>query len=220
MSPLDVPPRSLLVVDDHPVMAIGITHVLASSGHLTVDAHATDSRGAIEFVEQRKFDGVLVDLSLDGEDGLALVQQLRARDPSLPIVVISVHDEHVFAEQALRAGANGYVMKREPPRKLIEQVDRALSGEYAFSPAIVRRILSRASSAIEQTDELDGLTPREHEVFTLIGEGLGTRSIADRLRISGKTVESHRINIRRKLGLASSEELLRLAMRRARERSL
>jgi DNA-binding NarL/FixJ family response regulator len=209
------PPKRLLVVDDHPMMRTGLAQLIDSEGDLKVCAEADNAGQALNAVAKQKFDLALVDISLPDKNGLELIKDLRTLSPSLPILVVSMHDEILYAERVLRAGARGYIMKQEGGLKFLQAIRQVLAGQVFVSEKMSARILENISGAASQTSisPVRRLSDREFEVFQLIGQGVRTSDIATRLHLSVKTVEVHRANIKQKLGLATGTELVRFAVR-------
>jgi DNA-binding NarL/FixJ family response regulator len=209
------PSRRLLIVDDHPMMRSGLVQLIDNEEDLKVFAEADNARQALNAVDKQKFDLALVDISLPDKNGLELIKDIRALRPELPILVVSMHDELIYAERALRAGARGYIMKQEGGEKFLQAIRQVLAGKVFVSEKMSARILENFSGAPAEisTTPVQQLSDREFEVFQLIGQGIGTREIAARLRLSIKTVEAHRKSIKKKLRLATATELLRYAVR-------
>ncbi len=207
--------RRVLIVDDHPMMRTGLAQLIDNEPDLRVSAEADTAGQAIDLVSRQKFDLVLLDISLPDKNGLELIKDLRALKPELPLLVVSMHDEMIYAERALRAGARGYIMKQEGGQKFLTAIRQVLAGRVYVSEKMSARILENFSGAPAQNSgsPVKGLSDREFEVFQLIGEGIGTRDIAGRLHLSVKTVEVHRANIKEKLGLATATELVHYAVR-------
>ena len=204
--------RRILIVDDHPVVRFGLAAVIAREPDLEVCGEAADIRDALLQVQQLRPDVAVVDISLDGENGIELIQTIKAQQPDVRILVSSMHDEDQYAEPSLRAGAMGYLHKRESLAKIVEAVRHILRGELYLSPAISNRLLQRAiGGASSRQDPAERLSPRELEVYQLIGQGLTTHQIADKLALSPKTVETHRKKIKAKLNLPNSSQLSRSA---------
>jgi len=205
--------RRILIVDDHPVVREGLVRQINREADLAVCAEAGNASQALSAAEQAKPDLVLVDINLPGRSGLELIRDLRAMAPGLPVLVLSMHDESVFAERVLRAGGRGYISKQVGGDKLVEAIRRVLAGQIYVSERVSTRLLdslsgkhpARTASPVEQ------LTDRELEVFTL-GQAKETKEIARRLNMSVKTVEAHRAAIKRKLKLATGPELTRHAV--------
>ncbi len=209
------PAKRLLIVDDHPMMRNGLAQLIDSEGDLKVLAQADNARQAIEIVSKQKFDLALLDISLPDKNGLELMKDLRALQPDLPILIVSMHDELVYAERVLRGGGRGYIMKQEGGEKFIRAIRQVLAGQIYVSEKMSSRILEIFSGRKSQTESspVGKLTDREFEVFQLIGQGVSTREIAEQLHLSVKTVEVHRANIKEKLALKTAIELVRYAVR-------
>ncbi|MEO7167056.1 MAG: response regulator transcription factor [Spartobacteria bacterium] len=205
--------RSILLVDDHPLFRKGMMQLLDSQTDLQVMAEADNSGTALNAIRSRSFDLAIVDVGLrGGANGIELTKSIKAELPELPVLVVSMHDESLYAERALRAGARGYVMKREALDSILSAVRSVINGEIYISPTMTKRMLfdhiqgnGAARSAV------DRLTDRELEVFQLIGEGRDMHQIAGELHLSKKTVEAHRANIKEKLGVPSAREVVRYA---------
>jgi DNA-binding NarL/FixJ family response regulator len=204
----------ILLVEDHPLMREGIQQRINHEPDLMVCAQASNAHEAIAAIERFNPELAVVDISLPGRDGIDLTKDIRTRFPDLIVIVLSLHDESLYAERALRAGARGYIMKSEPPENLIAAIRRALAGEIAVGNGTVNRLLSRVTGAIRSKWELplDTLSDRELEIFRLIGAGYQRSHIAAELNLSVKTIESHRANIRKKLGLLNATQLLQKAV--------
>jgi len=206
-------PRRILVVDDHALFRVGLVRTIGQESDLSVCGEATDGLEALQQIPRLKPDLVIVDISLEGMSGLDLTKSIRGRFPEMRLLVLSMHKEALYAERALRAGANGYVMKRENGRTLVAAIRQVLSGQNYLSDELKRRIEDQVpDQKYEGVSPIDRLSDRELEVFQLIGQGYGTRQIADELHVSGKTVETHRENIRAKLNLDSTFELVQRAI--------
>lgn len=210
------PPRQwVLIVDDHPFLRMGLSEALADEPGLGVSGAVATAEEALKAVEKLRPDVVVADLNLPGKSGLELIKDLVTLYPGLPIIVLSMHDEVIYAERCLRAGARGYLMKSEGPEKLAPAIRHVLAGGIHVSATTSVRILNAFSGTREREREpaLSRLTDREFDVFQSIGRGLATKEIADRLHISPKTIETHRMHIKRKLGLATAAELVSYAVR-------
>lgn len=208
-----VPPggkRRILIVDDHPLLRDGLAKVINQQADLMVCGEAGDARAALACVAACRPDAAIVDLSLNESNGLELIKDFQARHPRLAILVLSMHHENLYAERAIRAGARGYVMKREPVSEVLAALRKVLDGHLALSENMVSRLLvtTRQGRDSSSASPADLLSDRELEVFRLLGEGSSTRQIAARLNVSGSTVESHRASIKQKLGLAGATELV------------
>ena len=208
-------PQRILIVDDHPMMRTGLAQLIDSEGDLKVSAEADNAGQAITAVAKHKFDLALVDISLPDKNGLELIKDLRTLNPELPILVVSMHDEMIYAERVLRAGARGYIMKQEGGQKFLPAIRRVLAGQIFVSEKMSARVLESLSGNVTEStaSPVRRLSDREFEVFQLISQGLSTSDIATRLHLSVKTVEVHRANIKQKLNLTTATELVRYAVR-------
>ncbi|MHB1561863.1 MAG: response regulator [Isosphaeraceae bacterium] len=205
----------VVVVDDHPVVREGLALLIAAQPDMEISGQAADVIEACRLVETDPPDVLVVDISLAGISGIELIKRIRTSCPSVRMLVSSIHDEGVYAERVLKAGALGYVNKREATRTIIEAIRRVRQGNVFLSQQMSDRLLSRAvgskGTAFPSTS-VDVLSDRELEVYESIGRGEATRDIAARLHLSTKTVETYRERIRKKLGLDSGTELTRCAM--------
>ena len=201
--------RNVLIVDDHPLLRDGLAKVINQQPDLAVCGEAADARAGLAAAAKLRPDVVIADLTMDEGNGLDLIKDLHLRQPGLPVLVLSMHHENLYAERAVRAGARGYVMKREPVAAVLAALRKVLAGQMALSEEIVLRMLdapARARKAAASPAEV--LSDRELEVFRLLGQGSGTRQIAEKLRLATSTVESYRAGIKQKLGLARATELV------------
>jgi DNA-binding NarL/FixJ family response regulator len=203
------------VVDDHPIVRQGLVQLVGNEPDLEVAGQSEDAYAALRAMRAAKPDVALVDISLKDADGLELLKELKAQGAEFPVLILSMHDEALYAERALRAGAKGYVMKQEAPEVLLGAIRQVLSGEIYVSPRMGATLLQRmvGSKGATAASPMERLTDRELEVFRLIGAGQTVKQIADKLCLSGKTVEAHREHIKEKLNLKTSAELLRFAIR-------
>jgi DNA-binding NarL/FixJ family response regulator len=206
--------RKVLVVDDHPIVREGLTQMINREPDLAVCGAVEDMQGAVHFIDSLRPDILIVDISLNGPDGLDLLKYIRARDPALPILILSMHDEALYAERALRAGANGYIMKQEATDNVLIALRRILNREVYVSQRIANRMLRQFVGGTTNLahSSLDGLSDRELEVLRLIGRGHSTRQIAEELHLSVKTVESYQAHLKEKLSLKNSRELVQYAV--------
>ena len=206
--------RRILLVDDHPLMRHGLAQLIAQQHDLLVCDETGSAEEALDLVRTLRPDLVLVDVTLPGKPGLELIKDLTTMFPEIAVLVFSVHEESLYAERALRAGARGYLMKSIGGEELLRAIRHVLAGKVYLSPDLSDRILDSLSGNLRRpAGVLSVLSDREFEVFRLVGEGLPTREIGMRLPISGKTVETHRLRIREKLGLTSPSELTKYAVR-------
>ena len=205
----------VLLVDDHPIIRHGVAALIQSEADLEVCAEADTPHGALEAVAQHKPDVVLADLSFEGLSGIELIKDFKVRHPNLPVLILSMHDESFYAERVLRAGAMGYIMKQEASEQVVNALRRVLSGQIYLSQKMCTRLLNSVfdNKATDRESPIETLSDRELEVFELIGQGLATRQIAQKLHLSVKTIESHRAHVKSKLGLKTSTELVQAAIR-------
>ena len=201
--------QSILLVDDHPIVRRGLRQLFESQPDFTVCGEAEDIASALDAVARLKPDLALVDLSLKGRSGLELTRQLQAHHPSLPVLILSLHDEKLYGERALRAGARGYVMKRRADDEILHAARQVLAGHRYISPAVQQQLNGALG---EKAAAVSTLTDREFEVLVLIGQGYAPRHIADQLSLSVSTVEVYRQHLKEKLGLGSATELRRYAI--------
>src|ERR1700728_1704519 len=204
----------VFLIDDHPIVRQGLALFIDREPDLMVCGEADGAASAPQAIRDSMPDFIVLDISLDGPDGLDLLKTLRVTYPNLPVLVLSMHDESIYAERALRAGANGYIMKQEATEKVLVALRRILSGEIYVSDKIANSMLQhyvRGANPSEHSSIAE-LTDRELEVFRLIGEGHGTRQIAEALHLSVKTVESYQAHIKEKLSLRSARELVQHAI--------
>lgn len=206
--------RRVLIVDDHPVVRQGLRAVIDRTPDLAVCGEAQTIHDALQCVEQLQPDVVAVDISLGGLSGIDLIKDIRIRYPRLPVLTLSVHDEGVYAERALHAGANGYITKSEGPENVLKALRTVLAGQVFLSDQMSSQMLSKMAGRKGDVGGLsvDLLSNRELQVYEQIGRGMSTRDIADTLHLSIKTVESHRANIKEKLQISSATELLQHAI--------
>ena len=205
--------RAVLIVDDHPLFRKGVVQLLNEEPDIEVRAQAGNSNEALDAIRRHQLDLAVVDITLEGSmNGIELMKSIRAEQPRLPVLILSMHDETLYAERALRAGARGYVMKREALDQFITAVRTVLEGEIFISPLMSNRLIYDHIHGGEYTrSPIDRLSDRELEVLQLIGKGHDVRDIAKGLRLSAKTVEAHRAHIKEKLNLANAREVTRFA---------
>ncbi|MBW3540652.1 MAG: response regulator transcription factor [Planctomycetes bacterium] len=221
----DVPehrqPAHVLLVDDHPIVRRGLRELIDAQADLAVCGEAEGGTQALRQIDELKPDVILIDISLKDSNGLELIKQVKAREISPRMLVVSMHSESLFAERALRAGAGGYVSKDAPAAEILGAIRMVLAGKVAISPSLSERLLTRLVGADGQAaeDPVMSLSDRELEVFQLIGQALTTKAIAGRLHLSPKTVETYRENIKTKLSLANANELTQRAVQWVMENS-
>jgi DNA-binding NarL/FixJ family response regulator len=206
--------KKVLLVDDHEIMRQGLEQLLCQEDDLTVCGQAEDIPGAMDCIRKLSPDVVIADISLKGGSGLDLIKDIQVHWPNLPVLVLSMHDELIYAERVLRAGAKGYVSKSEVSTRVVEGVREVLAGGLYISDAVSRKLLrGLVGKDPGPASPVDALSDREFEVFELIGQGMQMRDIAARLHLSVKTVEAHREHIKKKFDLDSANELLTYAVR-------
>ncbi len=203
--------RRVFIVDDHPIVRQGLTQLISQENDLEVVGEANDARTAIEAISRRAPDVVIVDLMLKNSSGIELIKEIKAGRPDVRILVVSMHDEAVYAERALRAGALGYIMKQQATNEVLIALRKVLADEVYVSKEVVSRMLRRIVGG-GPSDGIDRLSDRELEVFQWIGHGLSVSEIAEKLKVSPKTIETYRAHIKEKLGLASATDVLRVAV--------
>jgi DNA-binding NarL/FixJ family response regulator len=227
MRPVDIHPvrltsetevnrKRVLIVDDHPMTRSGLVHLINHQLDLEVCGDVENAAEALEALTTCKPDLALVDVKLPDKSGLELIKDIKALCPELPVLVFSMHDESLYAERVLRAGARGYITKREGGQKLMQAIRHVVSGNIYLSERMSGRILELFSGRRRPEGEhssIQQLSDREFEVFELIGAGLSTHEIARKLHLSTKTVQAHRANIKRKLKVKTASELVSYAAR-------
>jgi DNA-binding NarL/FixJ family response regulator len=206
--------KRILLVDDHPVTRHGLKTLIDQQLGLVVCGEGESAAQALQLFEELQPDLAVVDIALRSSNGIELTKQLKAMSASFPVLIVSMHDEVLYAERAIRAGAMGYVMKQDAGEKVIAAISRLLQGDIFVADPIKERMLQRFTSQRSEAPRfsIDTLSEREMEVFKLIGNGYGTRHIAEQLKLSPKTVDSYREHLKLKLNLSSGAELLRHAI--------
>jgi DNA-binding NarL/FixJ family response regulator len=207
-------PTRVVIVDDHPLLRKGVGQLINNEKDLMVVGEAEDAAKALTAIETARPDVALIDISLGGASGIELLKNIKARFPKLQVLVLSMHDESVYAHRALRAGASGYIMKQEATEKVLTALRKVLRGEVYLSERLGARMLNTLVGGRSTTaaSPIEALSDRELEVFSLIGQGHGTRPIAEKLHLSVKTIESHRAHIKEKLNLQTATELVHHAI--------
>lgn len=206
--------RKIMVVDDHPIFRMGIVKLLEDQGDLSVCGEVASAIEALSALRDRPCDAVIVDISLPGANGIELIKQIKAEHPTIPILIMSMHDESLYALRALRSGALGYVMKREGPEAIVEALRKVLSGQICVSSSFGEQLIFKMARGQETGNgsPIDALSDRELEVLHLVGQGQSSQQIATSLHLSVKTIESHRLHIKEKLGFKNAAEMVRFAM--------
>jgi DNA-binding NarL/FixJ family response regulator len=204
----------VLLVDDHPIVRQGLALLIDREPDLSVCGEAEGAHSAFHAITTLRPDLVVLDISLSGPDGLDVLKEIRTKTTNLPVLILSMHDESIYAERAMRAGANGYIMKQEATEKVLVAIRRILQGEVYLSDRLTNTMLQQyvRGALPAKSSPLVNLTDRELEVFRLIGEGHGTRQIADELHLSVKTIESYQAHIKEKLALRNARELVQHAI--------
>ena len=207
--------HSVFIVDDHPLVREGLTNLINGQSDLTVCGEAKNSAEAIDGITEERPDVAIIDISLTNESGLELIKNLVKQFPQVAVVVLSMHDEALYAERALRAGARGYVMKHETSKSVLASIRRVLGGDIYVSERIVNRMALRLSSARRPlaSSPVERLSDRELEIFQLLGQGRTPSEIARDLNLSLKTVQAYCARAKEKFGVTSLTELLRAAIR-------
>jgi len=205
----------IFLVDDHPLVRHALADLIRQQGDLLVCGEAESVKDALKAILAKMPDLVIVDITLDAGSGLELVKAMKAECPSVPAIVLSIHDERLYAERAIRVGARGYVQKRESTKKIIAAIRDVLAGRLAISREMTEAFAEKfiQGRVNEESSPIEALSDRELEIFRLLGSGYDTRSVADRLHISIKTVQTYCSRIKEKLGLANATELFTEALR-------
>src|SRR6266700_1890160 len=206
--------KRIVIVDDHPLFRKGLEQLIHSDGAFAVCGEAGNASEAMDLIRKLGPDLAIVDLSLPGANGIELIKNIRAEFSKLPILVLSMHDESLYAVRALRAGAEGYVMKHEAMANVIQAIHEVFSGRPYLSPAMAAQVITRFAyrQSEGETDAVERLSDRELEILELIGKGNEVPQIAKTLHLSPKTIETHRAHIKEKLNLASAHQVGRFAV--------
>jgi DNA-binding NarL/FixJ family response regulator len=205
----------ILIVDDHPMTRSGLVHLINHQSEMVVDGEAEDAAQALDLLASKRPDLMLIDITLPGKSGLELIKDVKAMHPDLPMLVLSMHDESLYADRVLRAGARGYITKHEGGDKLMGAIRHVLSGRIYVSESMSAHILeifSGGQTGIDRSS-IQKLSDREFEVFEALGEGLSSHEIAKKLHLSAKTVDAHRANIKTKLNINTTAELISFSAR-------
>lgn len=205
---------TIMIVDDHPIVREGLANLIGRDDRYQIVAEAAGATEAMRFIEKKPPDMVIVDLSLAEGSGLQLIKRIHSEKPAIRILVASMHDDMIYAERSLRAGANGYINKEQAASKLISAIEEVLRGNIYLDPAVASHIVQRRTQKQFPVGERpeDVLSDRELEIFALLGKGLSSKEIAGQLSVSPKTVDSHRFHIKKKLGVSKHSELLQRAL--------
>jgi DNA-binding NarL/FixJ family response regulator len=206
--------KRIVIVDDHPLFRKGLEELIQSDDSFAVCGEAGSAAEAMDVIRKLNPELAIVDLSLPGANGIELIKNIRAEFPKLPILVLSMHDESLYALRALRAGASGYVMKHEAMTNVVRAIHEVFSGRPYLSPAMAAQVITKFAHGVSEgeADPVDRLSDRELEILELIGKGTEVRQIAKQLHLSPKTVETHRAHIKDKLDLKNAREVARFAV--------
>lgn len=204
---------NILIVDDHPLVRAGFSQLIGDTPDLNVCGEAGDMASALKQLDSVTPDLAIVDLSLAGGSGLDLIEHIKARDSGILILVASMHDESLYAERVLAAGARGYINKQEAQEKIIQAIRQVLGGKVYLSEHMTGRILDNIASGSEDKHGVESLSNRELQVFEMIGQGIAPGKMAKQLNLSVKTIETHQAHIKKKLGLTSAHKLTHRAIR-------
>jgi DNA-binding NarL/FixJ family response regulator len=204
--------KKILLVDDHPVLRKGLVRLIDARDEFEVCGEASTAAEAMSLVPRLSPDLVIVDISLPGTSGIDLTKAIRAEFPKLPVLILSMHEEALYATRALRVGASGYIGKQDAIDNIEVALQEAFSGRCYLSPVIAKQIRPNDAATAESSDPMSILTDREFEIFELIGEGYEVREISEALGVSPKTVETHRTNIKEKLKLKNARQVARMAV--------
>jgi DNA-binding NarL/FixJ family response regulator len=206
--------KRVLIVDDHPLLRRGMATLIASQPDFEICAEADNAQSGLQAMREKLPHIALVDITLPGTDGLELIKLMLSEQPKLRILVVSMHDESLYALRSLRAGAKGYLMKAEALEQIVSALRKIVAGDLYVTPRFSERLVFRAIQSLEDGlgSPVDRLSDRELEVLRLLGKGLGTRDIAKTLHLSVKTIETHRAHIKEKLGFKEAAEMVRFAI--------
>ena len=203
----------ILIVDDHPLVRTGFAQLIGDTHDLEVCGEAGNMADALDLATELKPDLAIIDLSLAGGSGLDLIEHIKARDSEIRMLVASMHDEALYAERVLAAGARGYVNKQEAQDKIILAIRQVLDGKVYLSDRMTERMIAGMVDGKSEKRDIESLSNRELQVFELIGQGISTSKMAEHLNLSVKTIETHQAHIKKKLGLSSAHELTHRAVR-------
>ena len=203
----------ILIVDDHPLVRAGFAQLIGDCPDLEVCGEAGDMAEALKQIDSTGPDLAIIDLSLAGGSGLDLIEHIKSRGNDILMLVASMHDETLYAERVLAAGARGYINKQEAQERIIQAIRQVLAGKVYLSQQMTDRLLSGMVDAAAGRRDIDALSNRELQVFELIGRGVSTSQMAEQLNLSIKTIETHQAHIKKKLGLGSAHELTQRAIR-------
>ena len=204
---------SILIVDDHPLVRAGFAQLIGDTPDLAVCGEAGDMASALQLLDTNTPDLAIIDLSLAGGSGLDLIEHIKARNSEILMLVASMHDESLYAERVLAAGARGYINKQEAQEKIIQAIRQVLKGKVYLSEHMTERILNNMVSRTDDKQGIGALSNRELQVFEMIGQGIAPGKMAKQLNLSIKTIETHQAHIKKKLGVSSAHKLTHRAIR-------
>lgn len=205
--------QKIIIIEDHPIVRKGFIMLINQEEDMMIVGEAEDPENAIRLIKKIEADIALVDLSLNSGNGIELIKEIKNIKPDLPVLVVSLHDENIYAERVLKAGARGYVMKSEATENILSAIRMVSNGEIFLSAAMKSRLINKmAGVKLQVSMPMDILSDRELEVFQLIGEGITTKEIADTLNLSIKTIETYKSHIKNKLDIRDSTELIQFAV--------
>ena len=203
----------ILIVDDHPLVRAGFSQLIGDTTDLTVCGEAGDMASALKLLDSVMPDLAIIDLSLAGGSGMDLIEHIKARNSEILMLVASMHDESLYAERVLAAGARGYINKQEAQERIIPAIRQVLDGKVYMSELMTEKILNNMVSGPDDKRGIKSLSNRELQVFEMIGQGIAPGKMAKQLNLSIKTIETHQAHIKKKLGLTSAHKLTHLAIR-------
>lgn len=210
----------VVIVDDHPVVRQGLAQIISQNETLQVCAEAADAKSGFDAIKKHRPHIAIIDISLTDISGIELIKWVKGLDFKVAMLVISIHDESVYAQRALKAGADGYLMKQESPDKIIEAIRRILNGDIFVSDSMAKRMMRHLVKGHDEgVPSVESLSDREFEVFQLVGQGFKPKQIAEKLCLSIKTIETYQSNIKEKLFLSNSFELAQFAIQWAQHRA-
>ncbi len=206
--------KKIIIVEDHPIFSLGLSELINQEDDLEVCGISESVHDSWQLIEELQPDLIIADITLKDGDGIELVKEVQKRYKGLPVLILSMHDEFLYAERALHAGARGYIMKEQAMESVVTATRQVLDGKIYLSEKVKEHILSNLSDkpSIKDKSPIDRLTDREFEVFRLIGEGYSTREIAEKLHLSVKTIGTHKERIKEKLAVKHASELIRYAV--------
>ncbi|MBS1192016.1 MAG: two component transcriptional regulator, LuxR family [Rhodocyclaceae bacterium] len=203
----------ILIADDHDILRAGLKHILQDEGDIAVAGEASDGHQVLARIRAEKWDALVLDLTMPGKSGVELIKQIKAEYPRLPILVLSMHKEDLYAVRALKAGASGYLCKDNAETLLASAIRKVANGGLFINQAVAEKVAMEMLAAPAQTTPHTRLTDREYQIFLMIARGMGVTDIGKKLNLSVKTVSTHKTRILEKMGLANTAELIRYAMR-------